>query len=168
MRSLSQAPYIRTPLYSYEPCALPPEPLDALFEAKATRDGLDAFKARHPAAKPFTLLRFLKAREGDVEKASAMYAAHCEWVTSRPVALPEAGVKDRVCYAAKERDVDGNALVIYRGKVLHTYNITSRWYIIRCMLFKLCVAVVDVQLQYLLRSYTPFILFRDWYSTDVT
>jgi len=47
-----------------------------LFEAKATREGLDALKARHPAAKPFTLLRFLKAREGGVEKALAMYAAH--------------------------------------------------------------------------------------------
>lgn len=30
------------------------------------------------------------------------------------------------------------------------------------------MAAVDVQLQYLLRSYTPVILFRDWYSTDVT
>ena len=45
-----------------------------------------------------------------------MYAAHREWVASRPAALPEAVVKARVCYAAKGRDVDGNALVIYRGK----------------------------------------------------
>lgn len=120
----SHTPYTRIPSHSYEPFALPPEPLDALFEAKATREGLDALKARHPAAKPFTLLRFLKAREGDVEKASAMYAAHCEWVASRPAALPEAVVKARVCYAAKGRDIDGNALVIYRGKVLHIYNIT--------------------------------------------
>lgn len=36
------------------------------------------------------------------------------------------------------------------------------------MLLKLCVAIVDVLMQYLLRSYTPVILFRDWYRTDVT
>eukprot|EP00729_Bicosta_minor_P012332 gene12332-biopygen27049 len=43
-----------------------------------------------------------------------MYAAHCERVASRPAAPPEAVVKARVCYAAKGRDIDENALVIYR------------------------------------------------------
>lgn len=70
LRSLSH-PCTHALLYNYEPFALPPEPLDALFEANATRAGLDVLKARHPAAKPFTLLRFLKKREGGVEKASA-------------------------------------------------------------------------------------------------
>lgn len=54
-------PYTRIPSHSYEPFTLPPEPLDALFEAKATSEGLDALKARHPEAKPFTLLRFFES-----------------------------------------------------------------------------------------------------------
>ena len=51
-----------------------------------------------------------------------MYAAHCKWVADRPAAPLEAVLKARVCYAAEGRDVDGNALAIYRGKCYLQYD----------------------------------------------
>lgn len=98
----------------YEPGPLPTEPLDELFERGVSREKLDILKARFPEEHPFTLLRFLKARDGEVENAATMFSDHITFRASRPTPAPSI-LRSRVCYAAKGRDLNGNGLVVYRG-----------------------------------------------------
>eukprot|EP00035_Acanthoeca_spectabilis_P008362 m.152684 g.152684 ORF g.152684 m.152684 type:complete len:257 (-) comp14328_c0_seq2:701-1471(-) len=89
---------------------LPP----AVYSRGATAEKVSVLKGQHPQGTCLELLRFLKARDGDVDKAAEMYAAHLEWKRRRrPV--DEALVRQRFCFCCKGHDTNGNSLVVYHG-----------------------------------------------------
>eukprot|EP00036_Acanthoecidae_sp_10tr_P006044 CAMPEP_0182934310 /NCGR_PEP_ID=MMETSP0105_2-20130417/35871_1 /TAXON_ID=81532 ORGANISM="Acanthoeca-like sp., Strain 10tr" /NCGR_SAMPLE_ID=MMETSP0105_2 /ASSEMBLY_ACC=CAM_ASM_000205 /LENGTH=235 /DNA_ID=CAMNT_0025073147 /DNA_START=22 /DNA_END=726 /DNA_ORIENTATION=- len=96
----------------------PAVPIDEIpaetFKRGATVDKLKELAERFPDIPAFDLLRFLKARDGDVTKASQMVTDHVTWREGRTPVDVEL-VKARFCYCSKGRDKEGNALVVYDG-----------------------------------------------------
>jgi hypothetical protein len=86
--------------------------------------------AQVPAARPDHIIRFLRARDGNIEKAKAMLDKHLAWRTEMQLPfdpesdtkLKEELLKNKIVLHGK--DNDGHQLVIIRGHLLgkHTYD----------------------------------------------
>eukprot|EP00041_Stephanoeca_diplocostata_P004880 m.52720 g.52720 ORF g.52720 m.52720 type:complete len:242 (-) comp15426_c0_seq11:266-991(-) len=88
----------------------------SLFTRGATKASLIEIQHRFPEVDEFTLLRFLKSRNGDVEKTILKIEAHIKWRAECFKELPAEHVAaTKFCFCTDKHDRQGNTLMVYRG-----------------------------------------------------
>lgn len=85
------------------------------------------FYERVPDARPDQIVRFLRAREGDLDNAEQFLKTHLSWrKTNLPVEItPEVRTElEKLKYAVYGRDKDGRVVVVVRVRLMgkHTYD----------------------------------------------